>query len=165
MPALRRVLGQPRLIARRFLRRHRRPVAAVLVGLGLLLALSSLRTGPVASVGTGSGPEPLPGIRSGEVAVPVVLAASVVTSILDVGDIVDLVGLSDDDTGTAHVVAPHARVVELPLGGSGLTSSASGVVLVAVREADALPVSQAAAQGGVTVVLRSHAPGPVDSRS
>lgn len=91
-------------------------------------------------------------------AVPVVLASGGLVSVIDVGDVIDLVAVGDPDTaaGSASVVAPAARVVEIPSAGSGLVGSSAAVVVVAVRAADALPLSAASVSETLTVVIRSH---------
>ena len=150
-------LRDPRSAARRLLRRHRRPVAAVLAGLGVLVALTALRPAPPLAVDAVAG-DALTGsaVRRGEVLVPVALTSGAVASALDVGDIIDLVGLSGDERMTASVVAASARVVEVPAAGSALSGASSGVVLVAVPERAALPLSAASANGGITFVIRAR---------
>ena len=152
---LRRLVRDPRVGARRLVRRHRRPLAAVLAGLGALLMLTALRGAPA-----DAGPSPIltgrSGIGAGEVAVPVVLASSALASVLEVGDVVDLVAASGDDPDSARLLAPGARAIELPSGGSALSASASAVIVVAVRAADALPLSATSASGGLTVVIHGR---------
>lgn len=88
----------------------------------------------------------------GEVAVPLVLASGAIAATLAPGDVVDLVAV--DDLGTATVVASRARVLELPGAGGTLSATTSAVVLVAVPEARALPLTAASTGGAVTVVIR-----------
>ena len=86
-----------------------------------------------------------------------VLASAALASTLAVGDVIDVVGTPRDDDGTAHrarVVAPRARVLAVPSPGSGFGSSASAVVLLAIREALALPLSAALTDDVLTVVIR-----------
>ena len=93
---LRRLARDPRVAVRRLLRRHRRPLAAALAGLGALLALTALRGAPT-DAGAAPTLDGRSGIDAGEVTVPVVLASSAFASVLDVGDVVDLVTASGDD--------------------------------------------------------------------
>jgi hypothetical protein len=153
--SLRRLAREPRVAMRRLVRRHRRPLAAALAGLGALLLLISVRAAP-----TGASSAPVPdgrsGVETGEVAVPVVLASSALASVLDVGDVVDLVAVPRDDSASARLLAPRARVVELPSGGSALSASSSAVIIVAVDESEALALSAASTGGGLTVVIHSR---------
>ena len=131
------------------MRRHRRLLAALLAGAATLLALTSIRGGTVvADAGPATDPS-LP--RSGEASVPVSLDSTALTSVLHVGDVIDLVQV--DEAGTARVVAPDARVLELPGGTGPLTGASAAVVLVAVPRATALDLSGAASLGGLTFLL------------
>lgn len=144
----------PRRAARRILRRRRRPIAAVLAGAGVLLALSTLHATPAPVADDAAhGIDPL--LAPGHVVVPVVLATGAVASALAVGDIVDIVDFSDTEPVRATVVARGAWVYGLPAGTS-FGGGASAVVLVSVPERQALPVSAASATGGIGVVLRSR---------
>ncbi len=84
-----------------------------------------------------------------------VLANSAVASVLSIGDIVDILGFSDAEPPTAAVIAREARVFDLPTS-SSFAGSASAIVLMAVPERDALPLSAASAGDGVSVVLRGR---------
>jgi hypothetical protein len=142
---------------RRLTRRYRRPIAAALAGLGVLVGLTTIRSGNLPPVaGPGSSSQSPTSVRSGEVAVPVVLAAAGIAATLDVGDVIDVVGISGREAATAVIVAPHARVLELPTTASGLTGSSSAVILLAVAEDDALPLSAASANGALSVLIRPH---------
>lgn len=136
----------------RFVRRHRRPVAAVAAGLGVLLAVGAMRTDPAPPPGqpaAGTAAE----LRAGEVAIPAVLSSGAVAGLLAVGDVIDVVG----GAPIAAVVARSARVLGIPNAGSPLGGAASAVVVLAVRESEALQVGQAMADGTVTVIIRSRA--------
>lgn len=155
MPLRATSLRPSRASLRRLLRRHRRPIAAGLAALGVLAGLSSIRTdAAVTSGGEGTGSRSVTGVRAGEVAVPVVLSMAGVASVLHAGDVIDVVGISGRETATAAVVAPRARVLEIPASGSGLTGSSSAVIIVAVAEHDALVLSAASANGALSVVIR-----------
>ena len=154
-----RLLPGPRSATQRFLRRHRRPTAAVLAALGALVALTALRTSPPPPAGLSPNEQVDSTVRTGEVLVPVALASAAIAATLDVGDVIDLVGLTGADRVTAEVVMRHVRVVEVPSPGSALSGTSSGVVLVAVPESQALKLSAASANGGLMVVIRSGASG------
>jgi hypothetical protein len=144
-------LTSAHIAARRIVRRHRRPLAAALAATAALLALTSLRapaTPPAPSTVQGDDARQ----RSGEVTVPVTLASGAIASVLDVGDVVDLVTIPE--SGVPSVVAPGARVVQLASAGSALSSTASAVVLVAVPDARALDLSAAAAASPLSVIIR-----------
>jgi len=147
---------QSRLRLTRFLRRHRRPVAATLAGAGVLLALSSLRPAPATIVAAAPSAS---GLRPGEVAIPLTLSSAAVARTLASGDVIDVIGLSGADSAepSATVVARRSRVLDVPDSSGGFGSSASAIVLVAVTEAAALSVSTATARGPVTVVIRTQA--------
>ena len=145
-----RTRRSPRAFARRFLRRHRRALAAATAGLGVLIALTSLR-GAAAPTTSGPAPSDGPDLRSGEVIVPVLLASSAIAGVLSEGDIVDVVGFPE---GQATVVAPRVRIIGLPSSGSSFSASSSAVVLVAAPASQALALSAASSEGGVTVTIR-----------
>jgi hypothetical protein len=130
---------------RRLTRRHRRPLAAAAAAGAAALALASLRTPPVVEAQPGP-----PRIGEGQVTVPVTLASSAVASLLQTGDLVDLVAISEQ--GEASIVAEGAHVVAAA--SAGALSAASAVILVAVDEHDALPVSVAGATGPLAPVIR-----------
>jgi len=123
----------------------------MLAGIGALLALTTLRGAPAPVVAD------LPGhaLGPGEVVVPVVLTSGAVASVLSVGDIVDILGFSDADPPTAAVIARRARVFDLP-SSTAFGSSVSPVVLIAVPQDQALPLSAASAGGGVSVLLHDR---------
>lgn len=133
----------------RWSRRHRRAIAALLAGAGVLLALGSLQGAP---------PPPAPtvdagiagALRTGEVAVPVELASSPVASVLVPGDLIDLIATSPD--GTSSVLATAARVLRTPpVPGVGSTP----VLVVAVdRSVGATLASGSAMNSGVAVIIR-----------
>ena len=92
---------------------------------------------------------------------PVALASGAIAAVLQVGDVIDLVGAADvggslDDAGpTMSVVARGARVIDVPAGGSALGGSSSAVILVSLPEADALRVVTSM-RDGLTPVIRSR---------
>ena len=136
---------------RRTVLRFRRPLAAVLSGLAVVLAVSSLTSAPVPAVPTPTRATTSPG----EVTVPVPLAVRAVADALAPGAIVDLVSVTGD--GRASIVAARARVVGQPVGGSGFAPT-DALLLVAVPESQALAVATATAQGAMTVLIHGTPP-------
>lgn len=142
---------------RRRVRRHRRPLAAGLAAAGVLVGLGTLRGAEPAPGETGPGSTPsVASVADGEVAVPVLLTSAAVAGTLTEGDVIDVVGISGRETATATIVAAGATVLEIPSGGSNLTAASSAIVIVAVAERDALPLSAAAANGAVSVLIRAR---------
>ncbi|MCX6432528.1 MAG: hypothetical protein NTX29_06965 [Actinobacteria bacterium] len=94
-----------------------------------------------------------PGLRAGEVIVPVLLTSGAIAGVLSEGDIVDIVGFPD---GQATVVAPRVRIIQLPAAGATFSASSSAVLLVAAPESRALALSAASADGGVTVTIHGR---------
>ncbi len=139
----------------RAIRRRRRPLAAVLAGLGVLLALASLRQpAPIATEPTTDTPMSAR-LAATEVAVPIVLSSPALSVALSVGDIVDVVGTGAD--GVAETIAHGARVLQIPEGSSGFGGTGSSVVLLATDEADGVAVSVAAAAGSLSFLIRQQA--------
>jgi hypothetical protein len=135
----------------RGLRRRRRPLAAALAAAAVLLTVTALRSPSSVDVEPGAA-DTGAALRPGEVAVAVTLGSAAVATVLSTGQVVDIVGISED--GTASVVAPAARILELPPAGSTLSGSSAAVVLVAVPEAKALPLLGSAAASTMTLLIR-----------
>ena len=131
-------------------RRHRRALAALVAAAAMLFALASLRSTPT-SAQASADPASTNGLRLGEVAVPVTLASAALAATVMPGDVVDIVAVPED--GDASVLAPAARVLRSAAGG-GLGAGSSSVVLLAVAERNALPLSAALDQK-LTVVIRT----------
>lgn len=131
--------------SRRVLTRHRRPAAAVLAAVAVLLTVSTLRSDPAQPTVT----EQEPAVAAGEVTVPVPIALRSVIDLLEPGDIVDLLSVTPE--GGTDVVVERARVVDAPSGG---LSSSGGVLLVAVPESDAIDLAGAGARGSLSVLIR-----------
>ena len=126
-----------------FTRRHRRSIAAASAALAVLLALGSVR-----SVATPAGT--LATLESGYVAIPVPLSPPAAAGLLHVGDIIDLIAVTD--TGTASTVARGARVTGVPAAG-GFMSTTSALVLVAVDEPSALRIAGATGSSDLTFAM------------
>jgi hypothetical protein len=128
----------------------------VLAGIAVVLALTTLRPAADPAVPTSAGgATSVDRGRPGEVTVPVVLASGAIAALLEIGDVIDLVGAPPAGDATASVVARDARVVELPRGATALGASTAAVVLVALPEADALRVVTSM-RDGLTPVIRSR---------
>ena len=89
-------------------------------------------------------------LASGYVAIPVPLSPPAAAGLLHVGDIIDLIAVTD--TGTASTVARGARVTGVPAGG-GFMSNTSALVLVAVDEPSALRIAGATGSSDLTFAL------------
>ncbi len=142
---------------RRFTRRRRRPLAAALAAVGVLVALSSLRQQP-APVLTSDGPSSLSSlVQPGEAAVPITLSSPGIVRTLARGQLVDVVAVPREGDARAVVVATAARVVDIPEGGSALSASSTSVILVAVRREDALDVIASSTRDVLSVAIQSAA--------
>jgi hypothetical protein len=88
------------------------------------------------------------------VAVPIVLSTPGLVGSLSRGQLVDVVGVPRTDDTAAAVVAAAARVIDIPQGGSGFAATSTQVIVVAVREKDALPLVAASSRDAVGLVFR-----------
>lgn len=136
------------------LRRRRRPIAALLAFAGVLLGLASLTSTPPPSTVEVAGPGRT--LEPGQVAVPVLLSSPALAESIEVGDVIDVVGVDED--GAARVVAPRARVLQTPARSSGFGGAPAAVLLLAVGEADGLLVTAAAAEGPLAFLIRDSGP-------
>ena len=138
----------------------------MLAGLATLTALTALRGTPQApSSVTGGAVPPASSPVPGTVTVPVALASGAIAAVLQVGDVIDLVGSAggsaigggelDQADAPMAVIARGARVIELPVAGSALGGASSAVILVSLPEADAVRVV-ASMRDGLTPVIRSR---------
>ena len=88
----------------------------------------------------------------GHVLAPVRLADADVVAQLRPGDVVDVIA-SASDGGATSLVARDVRVVTVPVRASDDQGTAIGALVVLdVAETDAVPLTRAAATGGLTVV-------------
>jgi len=151
-----RLTRTPLATLRRRVRRHRRPLAALLTAAAVLTALTALRTPVQAPATAGGSPGPAAdpsALQPGESSVPILLASSAVASVLRPGDVIDLVAPSA--SGEPEVVAAGARVVDRPATGGGLAPSSGGLVVVAIAAGEAQDVAVASSRDDLTVVIRS----------
>ena len=152
-----RLTRTPLAALRRRVRRHRRPIAAILAAAAMLTALTALRAPAPASTTPGGTAGATPAdpsmLQPGESSVPILLASSAVASVLQPGDVIDLVAPSA--SGGPETVAAGARVLDRPATGGGLAPSSGGLVVVAVSAAEALTVAVSSSRDDLTVVIRS----------
>ena len=133
-----------------FVRRYRRPLAAVSAGLAVLLAVSALKA-PASDQATMAA-DSTSTLLPGEVAAPITLASAPIASSLAAGDVIDLVSVPRQNAGAAEVVARRARVIEVGES-SGFASSASALIVVAVSESTALALADAGARADLTALI------------
>lgn len=138
--------------------RYRRPVAALLAGAAMLIAISVIRAPNEQAAATQAPALPAP--TAGEVAVPVILKDATVASIVQVGDIIDVVSVARDapagdagGTQRAAIVARRARVIESSAGTGGFMPMSTGLLVVAVDESTALAIAEASATSDLSVAV------------
>lgn len=129
----------------RLVRRHRRPFAMALAALSVVLLGLSLST-PV-STPTGAV---MSGLETGEVAVPIVLDSPALASTLRIGDIIDVVRVSEDGRGS--LIAADARVLETSTPG-GMPDA---VIVLAVDEARGQGLAEISTSQ-LSVIIRQRA--------
>lgn len=117
----------------------------MLAGLATLIVVSSLSHGTPPPAGSDG-----PSLAADEVAISITLESRAVANALNSGDLVSVVGVSDE--GYSSIVAESARVLEAA-SSSGFGSSEAAVTL-AVDEASALRLASAPARGTLTVIIR-----------
>lgn len=97
---------------------------------------------------------PRASVGSGRVVAPVRLSDAGLATLLQPGDIVDLVG-SDEQGGGAEVVARGVRVVTVPVLAEEVSAGSSGgLVLVEVSAKTATELARAAVAGPLSVTWR-----------
>ena len=112
-------------LLKKFTHRHRRVLGSVSAALAVLFLFASLRSTPQATATSGL----LPQLEEGQVAAPVTLRSSAITSAVKIGDIIDLVTVND--AGSAQLIASRATVIDIP-GGGGFSPTSSAVIVVAI---------------------------------
>ena len=132
-------------------RKHRRVLAAALAGLAVLFGLGSVHSAatPVPSAAVWNSARAL---GSGKVAIPVPLANPATAGVLRIGDVIDLLAVSD--AGTASTIARDAQVMEIPAAGGFMTSTGA-LILVGVDELTALRIAGASGTSDLTYVLKA----------
>jgi hypothetical protein len=126
-------------IARR-IRRHRRTLAALFAGLSVLILFTALRPPP-----PDANQPVIPTLGTGEVGAPVTLANTAITSVVELGDVVDVISLPDiTESQPAAIIATRARVIE---------RSENGLLLLAVSESDAIAIATAGAASPLTITV------------
>lgn len=134
MISLRALTKSP--IARK-IRRHRRPIAAVLAGCSVLLTIAALQPAPPAPIVTN------PALTEGEVGAPVTLISASITAAVQPGDVVDVIAL-DGEPPVPVVVAARVRVVEV---------RESALLVVAVSAEQALDLASVSIGMPLTVTI------------
>ena len=136
---------------RRRIYRYRRWIAATLVALAVLLAMSALQPEPPVEQSSGRA---LP--VAGMVAAPITLAESTLASWLQPGDAIDVIATTGNGETSAHseVIARSVQVLELPTSGAGAfgVSGNSALVVLQVTPDEALALAAAQASAALTVV-------------
>lgn len=117
---------------KKFTHRHRRLLGSISAGLAILILFASLRT-PSTSADGSTGSTAQPRLAIGQVAVPITLTSSALSSTLRVGDQLDIVVPAE--SGYPRTLARDARVIDLP-GGQGFSATSSAVIVVAVSSDD-----------------------------
>lgn len=132
---------------RSIVRRYRRPLAAASAGLAALITLG-LVTGSPDTVTAASGRAWRPG--SDEAQLPI--AMSGVNAVVPAGSRIDVIALPDNGFG-AQIIARDVLVLDHPTG-SAVGSTSATVLVLAVTEAEALRLADAAAAGTLTALIR-----------
>lgn len=135
----------------RWLALHRRPVAATLTFLSVLLALSAVTGGSDSGV-TDESDSPADVVAvEGQLAVPLQLEDDAVVALLRPGDRVDV--LATSDRAPAQAVASGVTVSSVPTDQGGTWDTSREPVLVLVTAEQALALATASAQGTLSVAL------------
>ncbi|MDO9485847.1 MAG: hypothetical protein Q7K25_07275 [Actinomycetota bacterium] len=149
MPPPAHLKGQIRVL----IARHRRILAAVCAGIATLLILSLVVESADTTALAPTDARPSRQLKTGEVAVPILLADAKLAAGVDPGDLVDLVELSE--LSPASVIAEKARILSKGSHGSSFSASEAQLLVVAVQESDALLVAAAGAAESLTLVMQS----------
>lgn len=135
--------------ARRWVALHRRPVAAALAFVAVLLALSTL-TGPrdpSSPPGTGTGIT----VPEGQLAVPVRLADAGIAALLRPGDRVDV--FTSDVRAGVQIVATSVTVGTSPTTSDGPWQDGGELVVLLAFPEQAAALAGASVDGSLTVAL------------
>jgi hypothetical protein len=140
---------------------RRRVLAAMLAGVGVLLALSSLKPAPPPARAAAASPsaDVLRGLRPGQVAAPVRLVDPGIAPLLHAGATVDVLAAPESPTGSADATRSPARVVASGVRVLAVTAPAASepslgtLVVLAVSRADAQALAGAEAGGRLSVTL------------
>ena len=139
MIRLRTITRSP--VARK-IRRYRRPLAAALAGLSVLLIVAGLRPSPVNE----SPADPIVQLAADQVAVPVALANPAITSAIRIGDVVDVIALSD---GGDQTIARDVTVIDIV---------DAGLVMLAAEARQGSALAAAALERQITVTIHPSNP-------
>lgn len=126
----------------RKMRRYRRPLAAALAAVSVLLIVGALRP-PAPIVVAEATPTAL---GPGEVAVPITLANTAMSAVIRSGDHVEVIALTE--MGTAQLVS-KARIIEVMDG---------GLVLLAAQPTEAVDLAIASLRHSLAVTIHPQPP-------
>lgn len=122
---------------------------------GRVLARSLVPNQPIGSndlVGSGL----LSGLPENYVAVSLPVSASTSSSLLNVGNVIDVYGSSNDGSGTGVLIASRARILAIPSQGGGSMfsgGSQSSSIIVGVNSVAAISIAGSASNQGFTIAL------------
>jgi hypothetical protein len=138
--------GNSRLV-RRWVAVHRRSISAALAFAAVLFGLAALTpAAPASSPVATDAP-----LADDERAVPLRIDDAGIASLLEPGDIIDVVGT--DPRGSTSLIAGGVRVTSVPTPGSSWSGDDGGLVVVAAEPTTALAIAGASTRGSVTVTI------------
>jgi hypothetical protein len=98
----------------------------------------------------------LTGLPANYVAVSLPVSASTSSSLLNVGNLIDVYGTSNDGLSAGVLIASRARILAIPIQGSGSmfsSGSASSSIIVGVDSVAAISIAGNASNQGFTIAL------------
>ena len=98
----------------------------------------------------------LTGLPANYVAVSLPVGASTSSSLLNVGNLIDVYGTSNDGLSAGVLIASRARILAIPIQGSGSmfsSGSASSSIIVGVDSVAAISIAGNASNQGFTIAL------------
>ena len=119
---------------RRFTYRHRQLLGSISAAFAVLFLFTSLRSTPTVD----GVPSVAPALAANQVAVPITLRSTAITSAVRMGDTVDIV--STNAAGSPELLAGNATVIDIP-GGGGFTPTQSAVIVVGVDQSAGLALA------------------------
>jgi hypothetical protein len=125
----------------RKIRRHRRPIAAALAAVSVMLIVGALRPPAPIVVAEASGSPLVPG----EVGVPITLANAALTTVIRSGDHVDVIALTE--LGKT-VLAQNVRIADVMDG---------GLIVLAAQPSHAAELAATSLQHSLTITIHPRA--------
>ena len=122
---------------------------------GRVLAHSLSPNQPISSsdlIGSGL----LTGLTGNYVAVSLPVSASTSTSLLNVGNVIDVYGSSNDGFDTGVLIASRARILAIPSSGKSsmfTSGSTTSSIIVGVDSAAAISIAGSSSNQGFTIAL------------